>query len=262
MTSVVSFDGEDFAVQEFSDLWSSVLLSVLGILSPLLMPVAVLAEVVGKPFTSRLSALFLPRVMDFIDSRLREVRSQCLKSIRGKVIDVGCAHGAYLRYYSTSAERLRTIIMLEPNVHHNRRLQQNIQRCRAQNPRMKDVEIVIENRFLEDLPSSEDATFDWVVLGNVLCEIPNPAAALDEIDRLLRRGGRVFFCEHIAHEPGSWMRLLQEVLNPWWSRISDGCNLNRCTLHTLRSKGWRMQHWSFMRRSLVPMVVGIAVKDN
>ena len=270
MASVVTFDDEDFSVQdeEPSDhpyyLWSSFLLNLilLGTLAPILCPAAVLAIIVGKPFTSRLSAMFLPWVMNLVDKRLRDVRIQCLKSIHGKIVDVGCAHGGYLGYYSSNAERLKRIVMLEPNVHHNHRLQENIIQCRARNPRMNDVEIVVENRFLEDMPASEDGTFDWVVLGNVLCEVPSPTAAVNEVDRLVKRGGRVFFCEHIAHEPGTWMRFLQEALTPFWSRVSDGCHLNRCTLHTLQSKGWRLQHWTFMRRSLVPMVVGIAVKES
>ena len=272
MVSVVTFDNEDFAVRDESAdssehplrRWASLSLRLLllGTLTPVVASVALVTAVLGKSFSSRLSAFVIPHVMGLLDSRLRDVRKECLKSIHGKVIDVGCAHGGYLSYYSSNAERLRRIVMLEPNVHHNRRLQENINRCRAQNPRMKDVEIVVENRFLEDLPASEDGTFDWVVLGNVMCEIPFPSAAVRELDRLLRRGGRVYFCEHIAHEQGTWMRFAQDVLNPWWYRASDGCNINRCTVHTLQSMGWRLQYWSFMRQSIAPMVVGIAVKDS
>ena len=271
MASTVIFDDEEFTVEEepsrpetalhlFSQ--TAIHLVLLGVLTPVLAPVAGMAILLGKPFTSRLSAFWLPRVMGFVDSRLRAARSQCLKSVQGKVIDVGCAHGGYLSYYSKNADKLRHITMLEPNALHNRNLHENIERCRALNPRMREVEIVVSNRFLEDLPPEENETYDWVILGNVMCEIPQPTAAVLEIDRLLKKGGRAYFCEHVAHEQGTWMRFLQEMLSPLWVHVSDGCNLNRCSLHTLQSQGWRMHHWSFMRNSIVPMKVGLAVKNT
>jgi hypothetical protein len=34
--------------------------------------------------------------------------------------------------------------------------------------------------------------------------------------------------EHVAAPLGSWPRSLQELVNPAWKRIADGCHVNRC----------------------------------
>jgi ubiquinone/menaquinone biosynthesis C-methylase UbiE len=49
----------------------------------------------------------------------------------------------------------------------------------------------------EHLPF-EDASFDTVVCAFSLCTIPSPAAALDEMRRVLRPGGRLLLVDHIG----------------------------------------------------------------
>ena len=44
----------------------------------------------------------------------------------------------------------------------------------------------------------EDASFDTVVCAFSLCTIPSPAAALDEMRRVLRPGGRLLLVDHIG----------------------------------------------------------------
>ncbi len=49
----------------------------------------------------------------------------------------------------------------------------------------------------EDLPF-DDASFDTVVCALGLCTIPNPAAAVSEMRRVLRPGGRLLLLDHIG----------------------------------------------------------------
>jgi ubiquinone/menaquinone biosynthesis C-methylase UbiE len=49
----------------------------------------------------------------------------------------------------------------------------------------------------EHLPF-DDASFDTVVCAFSLCTIPSPAAALDEMRRVLRPGGRLLLVDHIG----------------------------------------------------------------
>jgi ubiquinone/menaquinone biosynthesis C-methylase UbiE len=46
----------------------------------------------------------------------------------------------------------------------------------------------------------EDESFDTVTLVYVLCTVPDPGAALREIARVLRPGGRLLFIEHVRGE--------------------------------------------------------------
>ena len=41
------------------------------------------------------------------------------------------------------------------------------------------------------------ASVDWIILGNVLCELPEPEQQLRLLDSLLKPGGRVIFSEHV-----------------------------------------------------------------
>ena len=86
-----------------------------------------------------------------------------------------------------------------------------------------DVELVALSA--EQIPL-DDASFDCVVVTYTLCSIPDPAAALKEMRRVLKAGGRLLFCEH-GRAPDERVRRWQDRLNPYWGKIAGGCHLNR-----------------------------------
>ena len=59
-----------------------------------------------------------------------------------------------------------------------------------------------------------------------LCTIPDAYAALNDIRRVLKPGGRLIFCEH-GEAPDEDVRRWQHRINPVWSKLAGGCNLNR-----------------------------------
>lgn len=63
---------------------------------------------------------------------------------------------------------------------------------------------------------------DAVVVTHVLCSVENVNAVLDEIHRVLRPNGTLYFLEHVAAE-GGWMRMLQHFIEPVWKIFADGC---------------------------------------
>jgi ubiquinone/menaquinone biosynthesis C-methylase UbiE len=203
----------------------------------------------------------IPVAVTFVDRIFGDIRFELLKGIKGKVLDVGCATGVYLKYYSKHADKLTHVVMLEPNRHMHEDLRRNISRCKSENPNMSKVPVEVEGRFLEELPASDDGTFDWVILGNVLCEVPDPTETLRQVHRLLKVGGRVFYTEHVAQKKGTISRFLQDTIQPYWVRISDGCNINRCSLDTIRNQeGLDVINWSVPMSSLAPIEIGLAVK--
>ena len=77
-----------------------------------------------------------------------------------------------------------------------------------------------------------DAHFDTAVSTLVLCTVPDPAASLAEIARVLKPGGRLLFLEHVrAQDPGAarW----QDRLEKPWRFLGDGCHCNRDTVATI-----------------------------
>ena len=48
-----------------------------------------------------------------------------------------------------------------------------------------------------EIPLADDSV-DTVLMTYTLCTIPDPAAALEQMRRVLRPGGQLIFCEHGA----------------------------------------------------------------
>jgi ubiquinone/menaquinone biosynthesis C-methylase UbiE len=85
----------------------------------------------------------------------------------------------------------------------------------------------------ERLPFDDDS-FDTVALTLVLCTVPDPVAALREIDRVLKPGGRFLFLEHVRSEKPGLARWQDRLETPWrW--FGDGCHCNRDTLAAIEA---------------------------
>jgi ubiquinone/menaquinone biosynthesis C-methylase UbiE len=75
-----------------------------------------------------------------------------------------------------------------------------------------------------------DGAFDGAVITLVLCSVPDPVAALSEVRRVVRPGGKVCVIEHVA-APASRPLLAfgQRVFEPLQRALADGCHLTRDT---------------------------------
>jgi ubiquinone/menaquinone biosynthesis C-methylase UbiE len=133
----------------------------------------------------------------------------------GVVLEVGFGSGLNVPFYDSS--KIKKIWALEPS---------DGMRQKAQ-PAVDDTDLDIE--FI-DLPGEQipldDNSVDTVLIIYTLCTIPDTQAALQGVRRVLKPGGRLLFCEH-GKAPDDNVRRWQNRLNPTWSKIAGGCQMNR-----------------------------------
>lgn len=169
----------------------------------------------------------LPRLVD-VAMRNKEAtryRSQVVPKARGAVLEIGVGSGLNLPFYGASVERLYG---LDPS---EELLVMARKKARA---------IAFPIDFLahsgEEIPL-DDASIDTVVTTWTLCSIPDPAKALKEMRRALKPGGMLLFAEH-GLAPELRVQGWQQRLNPLWSRLTGGCNLNRKMDQLIRAAGF------------------------
>jgi ubiquinone/menaquinone biosynthesis C-methylase UbiE len=160
----------------------------------------------------------------------------------GKVtVEIGPGTGANLPFLEPGSKW----IGIEPNPHMRRRLAEKAKQFPI------DVEFRGTSADQIDLP---DNSADAVIGTLVLCSVPDVAAALAEIKRILRPGSRYVFIEHIAAPPHTWLRRWQSLARPLWQCCAAGCQLNRDTSEMIQAAGFAQVELTHFR---VPTPPGI-----
>jgi ubiquinone/menaquinone biosynthesis C-methylase UbiE len=151
------------------------------------------------------------------DMGMRENRAEFLASARGRCLEIGAGTGLNIERWPKDVE----LVLSEPDPHMAAQLRK----------KAGDREVV--QAPAEDLPF-EDDSFDTVGLTFVLCTVPDPAAALDEIARVLKPGGRFLFLEHVRAPDQDLARWQDRLHGPWYL-FGHGCHCNRDTQATIEA---------------------------
>jgi ubiquinone/menaquinone biosynthesis C-methylase UbiE len=168
----------------------------------------------------RLFAAGYDRVLARSEERgLRDARAALVGRARGEVVELGAGTGLNLAHYDRT--QVTRVVATEPDPHMAKQL-----RARADASFVEVVEAPAER-----LPVP-DASADTVVSTLVLCTVRDPAAALAEVDRVLRPGGQLLLYEHVRAEDEGLARWQDRLERPWgW--LAGGCHPNRDTLAAL-----------------------------
>ena len=133
----------------------------------------------------------------------------------GDVVEIGVGPGLNLQYYNL--DTVNKVIGIDPSDELNKIAKKNANKVNL------DIEFNLSSAESIDLPTS---SVDSVVCTFSLCSIPNPQNALKEIYRILKPGGKYYFCEH-GISPDLSTRVFQNVTNVFYPKLSGGCHANR-----------------------------------
>ncbi|ELT95057.1 hypothetical protein CAPTEDRAFT_123758 [Capitella teleta] len=122
------------------------------------------------------------------------------------VLDVGAGKGANFAYLPPNA----SVICIEPDPLMRQALQTNV----LGYPRVKLEKVI--GGFAEDMSEIDSGSVDVVIATHVLCSVDDIKQTLKEIKRVLRKGGKYIYMEHVAARESNWLHYLQCILSPVW----------------------------------------------
>ncbi|KAK1266068.1 hypothetical protein QJS04_geneDACA000575 [Acorus gramineus] len=105
----------------------------------------------------------------------------------------------------------------------------------------------------EALPVREDS-MDAVIGTLVLCSVKDIDLALKEVKRVLKPGGQYIFIEHVAAQGGTFLRLVQRVVDPLQQVVADGCHLTRETGNDISKAGFSVVKANMAHLSSVSLI--------
>jgi ubiquinone/menaquinone biosynthesis C-methylase UbiE len=174
------------------------------------------------------SRVIFPRLCDWAmrSPEFTQLRKNALADVRGEILEIGFGTGLNLAHYRGYVRRLAAV---DPGAGMTRMARARIG--------MSCIDVDLRSQSAETMPFDAEA-FDYVVCTWTLCSIPDVQAALVEVRRVLKPGGRFVFIEHgLSNEPS--VQRWQRRLNPIQRRIGAGCRLDLDVEAAVRSQPFR-----------------------
>lgn len=175
----------------------------------------------------------LPRIVDRACGTpgLRAWRDQVADGLFGEVVEIGFGSGLNIEAYPDEVE---IVYAVEPA---------EVARKLAE-PRIEAGNVLVEHVGLDgqQIPL-DDNSCDAALSTFTLCTIPDVMAALAELRRVVRPGGRFHFLEH-GLSPDARVATWQRRIEPVQKRLADGCHLTREPAELVGDAGFRLEEVS------------------
>ena len=189
----------------------------------------------------------LPRIINVACSMkpLRVYRRRVCEGLHGQVVEIGFGSGLNIPYYPPEAQSIAAIEPADTG-------------WKLAGKRLAASPIAVERKGLDgqSLPLP-DGSCDTALSTFTLCTIPDVAAALAEIRRVLKPGGAFHFLEH-GLAPDEGVRRWQHRLEPIQKRLFGGCHLTRPIADLVTEAGFTIKEIDVFYEKSAPKPVGAA----
>lgn len=172
----------------------------------------------------------LPRLVDRAcgTRELTRWRAKVTDGLAGTIVEIGFGSGLNVPVYPDAVD---VVYAVEPAL--------TARKLAAPRIDASPVEVRHVGLRGEELPLDDDSC-DGALSTFTLCTIPGVEAALAELRRVLRPGGRFHFLEH-GRAPDEGVARWQDRMEPMQKRLADGCHLTRDPVALVTAAGFEVE---------------------
>ncbi|WP_457622583.1 class I SAM-dependent methyltransferase [Persephonella sp.] len=170
---------------------------------------------------SRFNAVFMKNLEWYMKNIYGKFKIELFNRLGNTVLEIGAGTGINLGYYRKGTD----LTVVEPS--------KDMIGFLKEKARKSDIKLHIIEGVGEKLPF-DDNSFDSVVTTLVLCSVQSQTKVLREIKRVLKPEGRFIFIEHVVAPEHTLTYSVQNVLQPIWKWLFEGCDIKRDTASAIR----------------------------
>ena len=171
-------------------------------------------------------------------------RDKIVPLAEGVVLDIGIGSGLNIPFYNKT--KIKQLYGLDTS--------KELLDIAKSVAKKENLEIEFLECGAESIPLP-DKSIDTVLMTYTMCTITDVALSNSEIIRVLKDDGKLLFCEH-GLAPDKNIAKWQKRINPLWSKIAGGCNLNRDIPNLITSSGFKISNMEEMYLPSTPKFAG------